>query len=236
MNKCTCSKDSECALGIFWIEKRLVLTCFPSRTRTVLFPLVGDLSRLLRMEKWLTWFLLAVPKSQYSALTLHFLSLVLSDCHLIQPGRSNPQLSACTENWGFDRQVFGGNYLHRECTEQHSATKLFDVSTQIRTNLEKLWRPLSACQNIPLCMKHFGFSEVQKGVWETVQCHSSQTPCPSGWCTCDGWLRGEGAVCPWVPYVLPNRVHLSVRLEVIRSYGLVTASIPHFSIFQPKFL
>lgn len=83
VNKCTRSKDSDCALGIFWIEGRLVLTCFPSRTRTVLLPLVGDLSRHLRMEKRLTWFLLPVPKSQYLALTLHFLSLVLSDCHLI---------------------------------------------------------------------------------------------------------------------------------------------------------
>lgn len=126
VNECMCSKDSGCALDIFWIEWRLVLTCFPSRTRTVLFHLAGDLSRHLRMQKCLTWFLLAVPKSQY--LTFHFPSLVLSDCHLIQPGRSNPQLSACTENWGFSMKVFGGNYLCRECTEERSVTKLFDVN------------------------------------------------------------------------------------------------------------
>lgn len=111
-----------------------------------------------------------------------------------------------------------------------------DVSTQIRNKLEKSRRQISACQNMPLCTKHFGFSEVQRGVWEAPRCHSSQTPRPCGWCTCDGWIRGEGAVCPRLPYVLPTRVHLSVGLEVTRSYGLVTASTPHFPIFQPKFL
>lgn len=66
VNECKCSEDSDCALGIFWIERRLVLTCFPCRTRTVLFPLDGDLSWCLRKwKKWLTWFLLAVPKSHY---------------------------------------------------------------------------------------------------------------------------------------------------------------------------
>lgn len=188
---------TDCALGIFWIERRLVLTCFPCRTRTVLLPLVGDLSRCFRKwKKWLTWFLLAVPKSHYLALTLHFISLVLSDHHLIQPGRSSPQLSACTENWGFDRQVFQGNYLCRECTEQYSATKLFDVSTQIQRKLEKLWWPVSACQYMPLCIKHFDFSEAQRGVWEAAQCHSSHTSWPCGWHTCDGWLSSERTVCP----------------------------------------
>lgn len=234
MNECTCSKECDCALGIFWIE-RLVLACFPSRTRTVLLPWLETWAGVWEWKNGWLGFSWLCPKSQYLALTLHFLSLVLSNCHLIQPGRSKPWSSACTENWGFDRQVFWGNYLCRERTEEHSATKLFDVSTQIRNNLEKLWWPLRGCQNMPLCMKLFGFSEVQRVVWEAAQCHSSQTSQPSGWCTCDGWLKGEGAVCPRLPCVLSTRVHLSVGLEVTRSYRLMTASIPHFSIFQPKF-
>lgn len=77
-----------------------------------------------------------MPESQYMALTSHFLSLVFSDCHLIQSGRSRTWPAACTESWGFDRQFFLGNCLCNGCTEQHSATKLFDVSTRS----EAIWK------------------------------------------------------------------------------------------------
>ena len=91
---------------------------------------------LSEWKKWLILFLLTVPKSQYTALTSHFPSLVFSDRHLIQSGRSGTWSAACTENWGFDRQFFLGNFLCNGCMEQHSATKLFDISTQS----EAIWK------------------------------------------------------------------------------------------------
>lgn len=75
-----------CVLSIFLKERRSQFaTHFPSSARTASCPLVGDLrlQALEWMEEMVIWFLLAVPKSRYTILTSHFLSLVFSDHHLI---------------------------------------------------------------------------------------------------------------------------------------------------------
>lgn len=127
-----------CVLGILLMERSQFPTRFPSRARRASIPLVRELSLqvLEWMEEMADLVSPGVPKNEYTALTSHFLSLVFSDHHLIQSGRSGMWSAACAENWGSDRQFFPGNCLCDGCTEQHSATKLFDVSTPS----EAIWK------------------------------------------------------------------------------------------------
>jgi len=142
VRECACPKDLECMSPCpgYFISREISvphLFSFWAKER-VLSPWSESwVCRFLReQKKWTIWFLLAVPKSQNTVLTSHFLSLVFSDRLLIQSGRSGTWPAACTENRGFDRQLFLGNRLCDGCTEQHSARKLFDVSTQS----EAIWK------------------------------------------------------------------------------------------------
>lgn len=190
-----CVLKTQTVLWVFSEQRWLVLSCFPSRTRTALFPLVRDLSRCLReWKKWLTWFLLAVPKSQYLALTFHFRFLVLSDCHLMQPGRSSPWSSACTENWGFDRQGFWGNYLCRECTE----TALSNRTVWCKHTNQKQFGKIAATNKS--LSEHASLREAFWFLWSAERCVggcsvSQQPNNPAMWLTHLWWVDQRWGSC-----------------------------------------
>lgn len=176
---------------------------------------------------WFTFSWLS-PRARSTAPTSRFLSLVLSDCRLMQSDRSGPFLAACTETWGFDRQLFLGNCLCKGYTQQRSAMTHFWCTHSISSSLETLWSLVSVCPNVPLGVELFG-------LWSPMRClgdcSESQQPnthpshvlghARGGW-------HGLCTLLPTSSVALGQSSHsCGVCLE-----EFVTASIPHSPAFS----
>lgn len=222
-----------CVLGILLMERSQFPTRFPSRARRASIPLVRELS--LQVLEWMEEMAdLVSPGCAQERIHGTDISFSLPSFFWSSPDtvwQVRYVVSCLRWKLRVWQAVFSRKLSLWRLYRTALSNKTVWCKHSIRSNLEKLWWPISVPQNMPLCVKCFVSPKCKEVHGRLLGAVVPNIPATWLGCACNGWHKGTRAVCTLLLRVLsspvPELAWMWVCLEVGRTYGLVAASIPH---------